>query len=66
MKHKVREIFLTEYGGNAIEIPAHIKASLPGGALLSVTLEYEVESPHPKESDERYLDALDDVHDTCP
>lgn len=66
MKRKVRQTFLAKYGGHAVEIPAHIKTSLPGGTLLSVTIEYEVESPRPEEPDERYLDALDDVHDTYP
>ena len=66
MKRKLRQMFLAKYGGDAIEIPVQIKTALPPGTLLSVTIEYEVESPRSEEPDERYLDALDDVHDTYP
>jgi hypothetical protein len=66
MKRKVRQIFLGKHGGDAIEIPAHIKTSLPGGTLLSVTIEYEVGFSDAEESSESHLEALDDVHDTYP
>jgi hypothetical protein len=66
MKRKIRQVFLAKYGGDEIEMPAQIKTSLPRGTLLSVSIEYEVESSRPEDPDERYLDALDEVHDSYP
>jgi hypothetical protein len=64
---KSKHTFTACVSKQAIPLPAELAASLPAGAIVTVTVEYGSKAPGTAGQDEsQHLDALDDVHDTYP
>lgn len=64
---KSKHTFTACVSNQTIPLQVELIASLPAGAIVTVTVEYASKAPGTAgQNENQYLDALDDVHDTYP